>query len=66
MTCGFGDHQLDKDWYNSEEEIEEPKPLKDCMIGIVTNTKSPPPVIVLPLDVSRENTESSHKSRSKR
>ena len=24
LTFDFGDHQLDRDWYNYEEEIEEP------------------------------------------
>ena len=44
----------------------EPKPPKDCMIGIVCNVKQSPPVIVQPLERSREGTESSQKSKAKR
>ena len=36
------------------------------MIGLIFHTKQAPPVIVLPLEKSREGTESSQKSRKKR
>ena len=30
----YGDHHIEKDWYDYEDESMEPKPPKECMLGL--------------------------------